>query len=62
MKKKRVVGRESQCANCGKTFTVREEQEVLYCRESCEESHDLFSMEGEREYVINKREESICFN
>lgn len=32
----------SQCSCCGKTFVIKEEEKVLYCKDHCEKKHDLF--------------------
>jgi hypothetical protein len=41
-------GKPSQCAYCGKTFKVIDEEAVMYCKKSHEKAHDLFSGKAER--------------
>lgn len=37
-----MIGRKSQCSNCGDTFVIQKETQVLFCQEACEHGHDLF--------------------
>jgi hypothetical protein len=41
----KMVEKKSQCACCGKTFTIKSEEQILYCKPSCEQVHDLFRKE-----------------
>ncbi|MCP3742730.1 hypothetical protein NLX69_24155 [Rossellomorea sp. BNER] len=50
---KKVIGKPSQCAHCGKTFKVKEEERVMYCKEACEKAHDLFSGKVEKYVAIS---------
>ena len=44
----KLRGKKSECACCGKTFTIFNENQVMYCRSICERKHDLFKVkEGE---------------
>lgn len=42
MKVKRLVGKKSECSNCGRVFIIKNENQVMYCKTECEKEHDLF--------------------
>jgi hypothetical protein len=41
----KLIGKKSQCSCCGRTFTIKNEEQTLYCKPSCERAHDLFRKE-----------------
>ena len=50
---KLVVNKSSQCACCGKTFKVKSESRVMYCKPACEKAHDLFKNTGGFTYAVS---------
>jgi hypothetical protein len=53
----RIIGKSSQCSNCGTTFRITDENNVLYCSTKCDEAHDIFATKEVNFNEVTTKEE-----